>query len=702
MAEARAVLTGSTRFPASGSRNTAVEAFVDACVRVWEAGGATSDQADWVIDIIYWAMRLTFNSPPLMRHLSRLLAVSGDVQLSKRVLVLYIKLMRHARETSDKSGPSAPATANGAGHSQPNGKIRPPAPPEDGTDPDPVFLHAVVQGIRMLCRTGDYASASELVPTARGVLDRCHLPQDEMHSAKTAVDLADAIWNLVSGANAHAGETRARHLEAARELLEQLDDPAAKYHLALLRSLYGSAQLTEAVEAAREAVEGTPRELRAWHLLGLLLSAQGDVNAARSILELGGALEEEEVAPPDPENINVLDGWNQFQAGWPGAQEDWAKRDEREDALQLRMSQVALTERVLGAEGASKRWLEVFTWWSHVYPAESVSSSSATPEIPALTLTRTMTPHPEEDENVPPTPIPIQLIPPSPHDESPASGSTPQVDGSPRVMSPTSEKQGDGDKLMAKMREQVTKGRARIDTISKKIGNRRSSSETRRSSSAPDFSLVLSRTSSYQASSIHSRGRLPSPIGSLAIRRRSPSPPPPPPPPPPPSAEKEKAKGREKRERRLRSELWLMSAATFRRQGRLEHARGAIQYAEACDGGNANVYIQLGLYHAAHRDMHRAGQALDKALVLAPGSVQALTHRATLHLEAGDVDLAEGMANGLTSGIGWATPEAWFIRAKAAGRQGRVAEQRQWLEQALVLCEGRGVREVGEALGWCL
>jgi len=257
---------------------------------------------------------------------------------------------------------------------------------------------------------------------------------------------------------------------------------------------------------------------------------------------------------------------------------------------------------------------------AEVFPVETTSSHQ-TPEIPALALTRTMTPPTEADESQPDglsalSRPAIQLIPPSPN----------EVESSNDFLSPTNEKssekrdrhrnqddEGDKDKLMTKMREQVVKGRERIDTISKKIvvgvarGRSNSTSERQRrasGSSALDFSLVLSRTNSYQASSIHSRGQvqvqqgarsaspqLGSPYGTI-VRRRSPSPPPPPPP-PAPSAEKEKAKGREKRERRLRSELWLMSAASFRRQGRFEHARGAIQYAEACDAGNANVFTQV-------------------------------------------------------------------------------------------------------------
>ncbi|KAH7100390.1 hypothetical protein BKA62DRAFT_750276 [Auriculariales sp. MPI-PUGE-AT-0066] len=720
VSELRSVLTGSMSFPGSGKRNIPVEKFVDTCVRLWEVGGANADQADWVIDVMYWAMRYTFNSTRIMRHMTRLLAASGDISFSKRILDMYVKLMQHARKASDSS-------RNHDTNGTTNGDILPP-PPEDGSDSDALFLHTVVQGIRMICRTGHAEDAAPLVPVLDEIFQRCHLPAEQMVEARNAAGLAKSVWNIVAAAQSHSHEARSKHLDAAREALAGLTGPSAAYHRALLLSLDGAAKRSDAVAAAREAVEGAPRDVRVWHLLGLLLAAEGDFNAAREILEIGATA----CSPPAPEDeaepaidtatLDVLEGWNQEWNGWPlEEQEDWAKRDEREDALQLRMTQVAIIEAVLGPEGASNRWLEVFTWWSQVFPTETASSHQ-TPEIPSLALTRTITPTLEIEE--PQQQLEglrgpaIELIPPSPAEE-PSSG----------LLSPDGEKRDskdreDKDKLLVKMRREVVKGRERIDTISKKIvvgvqGRARSNSESqrqRRSSagSALDFGLVLSRTNSYQASSIHSRRgqiqgaaaagastpQLGSPFGTI-IRRRSPSPPPPPPP-PAPSAEKEKAKGREKREKRLRSELWLMSAASFRRQGRLEHARGAIQYAEACDANNANVFTQLGLLHVAQHNSAQAGHALDKALMLDPDNVQALIHRAKLYLDHGEVDLAEGMLTGLVSGLGWATPEAWFVRAQAAGKQGRQKEQRAWLERALFLCEGRGIREVGDALGWCL
>ena len=49
--EYRAILTASTKFPHAGERNVKVEEFVDLCVAIWEAHGASGEQAGWVIDV---------------------------------------------------------------------------------------------------------------------------------------------------------------------------------------------------------------------------------------------------------------------------------------------------------------------------------------------------------------------------------------------------------------------------------------------------------------------------------------------------------------------------------------------------------------------------------------------------------------------------------------------------------------------------
>jgi len=318
-----------------------------------------------------------------------------------------------------------------------------------------------------------------------------------------------------------------------------------------------------------------------------------------------------------------------------------------------------------------------------------------------------------------PSPVAIKLIPPSPQGEldNPTNKRTDKANG----LNGNSE---DGKATRKKrtqraqqiIREQVVKGQAQLTTISRRIG-KTGRIGLHRSTSAPDFSMALARTASYQASSIHSRRRVPSPIGSLRGRERqasldremtrSPSPTPPPPlarMPPAPEA----ARGRRARAKRVKSDLWLMAAATFRRMGRLDQALGAIQHAETSDDTNPGVWVQFGLYAVADGDVRRGMECFGKALVLAPEHVPATVHLAQQYLDqpdatkSGMVDLAAGLLNALTKGPGWHVPEAWFLLAQASGMQGRTTMQRECLRYALGLVEARGVRDVVDTLGYCL
>jgi hypothetical protein len=67
-----------------------------------------------------------------------------------------------------------------------------------------------------------------------------------------------------------------------------------------------------------------------------------------------------------------------------------------------------------------------------------------------------------------------------------------------------------------------------------------------------------------------------------------------------------------------------------------------------------------------------------------------------------DVDLACGLLTQSSKGRGWDVPEVWFYLAKAYGYQGRKSKETEALKRALRLVEGRGVREVGDAVGFCI
>lgn len=371
--------------------------------------------------------------------MSRLLYIAGDSELAKKTLRLYVQVVSKARE------------AGIAGD----------------YDTDRHWVETLVQGSRMLCRLGisrpgldgveEVKEAGELIEKAKTRLDR----DDKELVARVA--LAEGVWHVVSALigeqqtfmhNMHRYSVYTRHSEGDAEgrpkqfalALAQFiksvgtyPTAAAHHHLALSLALPGPSQdLDEAVASAGAAVELASHEIRHWHLLGLLLSAQGQWEKAKEALEFGVSIGEAvsesdengefegslipeqgpsqtgtktkdvgpdetpvevsaassvvdvrtvEYAPnpnhsstflgsllePDaitiPQAATLLQPLPDYPAPSP--------RDAFEYALQLRLTQMALTEHMEGPEGAERKWVNVYGWI-----AERRGSASETPRKP--------------------------------------------------------------------------------------------------------------------------------------------------------------------------------------------------------------------------------------------------------------------------------------------------------------------------------
>ncbi|KAJ6516759.1 hypothetical protein C8R47DRAFT_1088233 [Mycena vitilis] len=777
--EYRAILSVCTRFPRAGQRNVKVEDFVDLCVAVWEASGGVGDYAGWVIDVLWWATRMTFNSFRILRHMTRLLHVSGDTALAKRTLKLYVQIVGKAwQANSDRvSG---------------------------DTDSNRSWVETLVTGSRMLCKSAsiseegieDVREAGRLLELARTRLDA------EQPDLDAALYLAEGVWNSVMAFKERDPHSRPKRLADAHALflkaVEAQPTPSGHYHLALSFARPGPAyDLEQATLNAGLAVEGDPKEIRYWHLIGLLLAASEQWKAAEEILdrgaEIGEPTQEDEItngnvnpelltegraidglpdhaAPPPhpvmkrasvPPPVFILDT---PEMGMPSAAGlllpvgDHAapsRQELFEYSLQLRMTQVALIEHVEGAEGAESKWLEIFQWIAErrglagaSVPSESgrhVAGMSNLKSPSELVLSVSRSSHdrgsadPPQQESasaapldtealVPPMPIPITISPATPDEtsrnfstdhkltekipEESTNGNGAPVNGRGRSLS-IDRDTSKSKKMQQMLKNRVNKGQARISTISKRIGGGVVRNGTlRRTNSTPDFHAVFGGQTSYQASSIHSRRQM----GSLKRRNSiTPSSSPPPPPPPTLPAAPSKWNHTTARETRLESDLWLMSAATFRRLGKIEQAKGAIQEAEVKDESNPAVWVQLGLYQFALGHIQSAIDAFQKALFINPDDVSASVHMCRLYLtpegssrtaedevDPNNVDLVAAMLAHLTSGPGWDVPEAWYFLAKAYGMQDRKDRERECLSLALQLSEQRGVREVASAVGWCI
>ncbi|KAI9457599.1 hypothetical protein BJY52DRAFT_1204514 [Lactarius psammicola] len=747
----RDILDASTHFPKAGERNGKVEELTDLCVAVWEAGGSKNGDAAWVMDILWWATRLTFNAARVFRHTMRISEACGDAVLATRALRLYVLTVGKAKLT----GKSTESDATWVIHT-----------------PDPT------SGDRGM---NEAREAGTILEKAKERLD----PDDKALRAR--VELAEGIWNTVMAIKEQNHLSRTSRLTTALSLLESSiqDHPSSSAHFHLALALFRpipARDLARAIENARIAVELEPDNVRYWHLLGLLLAASEDWRGAREVLEVGATLDDQswtaEQTPPlasDPQDTITIgrgtdsststastDNTSRTQPEPSLVSEEGSTSTERqheretildgqshtlpspaellrplpdhppssiierfEHALQLRMTQLALTELIEGPEGTEEKWIEVFQWFAKRGPERdqsqrtSIDTSRRSLEVKSDTFDpQVVTSLPTDANSVyAPKHLPITVT--SATDVQDENG-TPTQNGKSRLSFDDTEKEKEKDKSAGKkvqkmLKNRVHKEQRRISTIGRKIGHGvgRQGLNLRRSTSTPseDFLSSLLPTAALiwvisiqpSSSSIHSRRHSPYASTNELVRPESP-------PLPPPSVTPRERRERSRKERRLLSELWLMSAATFRRSGKLEQARAAIQEAEVRDEENPNVWVQLGLYHTALGNKDRAVQAFNKALFIFPDSIPATVHLSHSYLtlakegtsDVDNIDLVAGMLSDLTQGPGWDVPEAWYFLGKAHGMRGMHDRERECLGFALNLADGRPLREFGEAVGWCL
>jgi hypothetical protein len=187
-------------------------------------------------------------------------------------------------------------------------------------------------------------------------------------------------------------------LRLCRKSVDTFPTASGYYHLALALSYAGTSRdINQAIENARSAVEEDHKEIKHWHLLGVLLVTTDDWKKAQGVLEYGAAIGEDQdsdgmgsktpnTARNDSsttiEGLPTVDDSSPFKSPPLLARDSLqipsshtllqalpdhpppSQRELFEQALQLRMTQLALTEYVEGPEGAVEKWLEVFYWVS--------------------------------------------------------------------------------------------------------------------------------------------------------------------------------------------------------------------------------------------------------------------------------------------------------------------------------------------------
>ncbi|KAL5638932.1 hypothetical protein ACGC1H_003335 [Rhizoctonia solani] len=610
-----------------------------------------------------------------------------------------------------------------------------------------VFLDALVRGARNLVRVVEELGVEDALTEAK---DTVELALEIVREDQTGCDDAlkarvyrvAGIVEALTAAKELDPTTRPTRQAAALQHLTQaatLDPLSADtyYHLAFVQA--EARETSDAILSARQAVERAPQDVRCWHLLGLLLTATEDWSGARAVIELGIANSEQleqvqtvghgtglsapdegvvvkdfgtgEARSSSPQGMPTGTGGDVpaivpptgilppsrtlhslFTLGDPDANPSRLRLFAA--ATQIRLTHLAIVERIEGPDGAAGMWPGVFAWYA-------ANAPSAIPAASSSTSIRTNSV--EHDGAIPR----MQVSPASPTEDD-YTIHEPEKDKD-------KEKSGKHLDLHKKL---LSKSHRHVHELSRRINPK-----TRRRLSTASGSSPGSMTEPYQASSIHSRHlhRRSSPATStfegddfdpLAV-----------------SATTSRVTGidastsetvrtttsvgsdatvthtltlasrAESLERRLLSDIWLASAATFRRSSRPNEAQAAIAEAEWLDEANPSVWVQFGLYLGTS---DRAIESLHKALVLEPEYVPAIVHLAQLYFSQGEIDMAVGMLDQTTQGAGWDSPEAWYVLGRACGMQRRRERQRACLAHAVRLEESKCVRSVRVVLPRCL
>ncbi len=192
---------------------------------------------------------------------------------------------------------------------------------------------------------------------------------------------------------------------------------SAHFQLAIVQAAQRS--IDNAILSARQALELAPKERRAWHLLALLLTAKEEWSNAKQLIDIC-LLEtaEEDRDPASPPIIVNQDGLGAQENASLGLEGDGdpgalisepmrtlieprsdqipypytllagmsiappTSRHERfEASISLLLTQIAIIEKLEGADNANERLQELFTYFSSHSPSGTVPSSRSKLEL---------------------------------------------------------------------------------------------------------------------------------------------------------------------------------------------------------------------------------------------------------------------------------------------------------------------------------
>ncbi|KAJ1971913.1 hypothetical protein H4R35_004980 [Dimargaris xerosporica] len=386
-------------FPQAHETYFPIIAMVDQAVSDWELMNAQSRSEILVlVQMLYRFSHYTYNSLHILRHLVHTLIVYGDYQEAELALHSYREqceyYLKQAQVHDTVIAASPPLQASSSPPLNPTVDDQGPAVPErrssllrsrqsvaSGTHVDPNsprhlasveaesmsdMVRTLVVGARLLVR--DLAKYRE----AEGVLDYC-LSLSSMCPDVPATLLAQVHHYQGYGFSqiclqAKDPDKRAKYQELAFQSYQrslELDSHNAEtlYHCGLHYAI--SRNIEQATVTVKNAIELRPAHLSSWNLLVLLVSSQKDYQQALQLCEIG--CQESEWCDIDAEIQRVV--FSHTSSG-PITSPDLtsaAGLDDGEAYLNLKITQCLLYELLYGPQSALQLHSILFTLFSKIY-----------------------------------------------------------------------------------------------------------------------------------------------------------------------------------------------------------------------------------------------------------------------------------------------------------------------------------------------
>lgn len=209
----RALLSATTSFPRAGSINAPVTQFCNLIVALAERCSVLQPE---VIETLWWAMTLTFQSQPILRHLTRLQTSQGQIFAARKTFELYVQLVLKARETQQPeislqlkrrptddhpAGPDQIAKEAEEAQEDDGPRARQVQVAETEVDDDAQFIEALLVGSRLLLKDlGEIEEAWRYASLAGEVVENARSSSRKIYPALRAeVEAVKGIVRMTMG-----------------------------------------------------------------------------------------------------------------------------------------------------------------------------------------------------------------------------------------------------------------------------------------------------------------------------------------------------------------------------------------------------------------------------------------------------------------------------------------------------------------------